>query len=115
DLVEGRVLPRRSQGAAARVAGLDRAEDSRRAGELRRPRQAGEVHGQLGRDLPRAVPVVFAFEPTSAVIPAEPREARREPGPTAPLAQAVPWVPGLAEPVIGPRFARTRCLARDDS
>src|SRR5262245_15288741 len=23
------------------------------------------------------------------------------------------WVPGLAEPVIGPRFARTRWLARD--
>ena len=24
------------------------------------------------------------------------------------------WIPGLAEPVIGPRFARTRWLARDD-
>jgi 4-oxalocrotonate tautomerase len=25
------------------------------------------------------------------------------------------WVPALAEPVIGPRFARTRWLGRDDS
>jgi hypothetical protein len=25
------------------------------------------------------------------------------------------WVPGRAEPVIGPRFARTRWLARDDA
>jgi len=24
------------------------------------------------------------------------------------------WIPGLAEPAIGPRYARTRWLARDD-
>src|SRR5205085_1587603 len=29
--------------------------------------------------------------------------------------EAEPWVPALAEPVMGPRFARTRWLGRDDT
>ena len=47
-------------------------------------------------------------------VPAKRRRSRsEEPGPRFLCALKVTGVPGLAEPVIGPRLARTRWLARD--
>src|SRR5262245_34895062 len=47
-------------------------------------------------------------------LSSRPSAKAREPGPVAPHEPQDRWVPALAEPVIGPRFARTRWLGRDD-